>query len=75
MKVVNHANLSSKEVTQLESELPEHQNLNGLMKWALSHPKKIFNPSVIVDVVVQDEFTHDVIVPYRDGLVLIYDAT
>lgn len=45
------------------------------MKWALANPKGGFIPSVVADVIVQDEFTHDVIVPWRDGLVLIYDAT
>ena len=75
MRVVNYTNLSNEEVTFLEDELPEHQNLNELMKWALSHSEKIFIPSIVADVVVQDEFTHDIIVPYRDGLVLVYDAT
>jgi hypothetical protein len=74
MRIVNHADLLNEEVAFLEYELPEHQNLNELMKWALSHPKKIFVLSIVADVIVQDEFTH-VIVPYRDGLVLVYDAT
>jgi len=46
-----------------------------LMAWALSHPRGIFIPSVVAEVIVQDEFTHDVIVPWRDGLVRIYDTT
>jgi hypothetical protein len=75
MRVVDHANLSPQQIPQLESELSGQQNLNDVMKWALSHPKGIFIPSVVADVIVQDEFTHDVIVPYRDGLVLVYDTT
>jgi hypothetical protein len=75
MRVVNHANLSSGQISQLESELSGQQNLNDVMKWALAHPKGIFIPSVVANVIVQDEFTHDVIIPYRDNLVLVYDTT
>ena len=75
MRVVNYANLSPEQITQLEGELSGQENLQDLMKWALSHPKGLFIPSVVANVIVQDEFTHDVIVPYRDGLVLVYDTT
>jgi hypothetical protein len=75
MRVVNCADLEPEEIAQLESELSGQQNLNDVMKWALSHPRGIFIPSVVSQVIVQDEFTHDVIVPYRDGLVLVYDTT
>ncbi len=75
MRVINYANLLPGEIARIESELSRQQNLNDVMKWALSHPKSVFIPSVISQVIVQDEFTHDVIVPYRDGLVLVYDTT
>ena len=75
MRVVNHANLSPEQISLIEDELSGQQNLNDVMKWALYHPKGVFIPSVVADVIVQDEFTHDVIVPYRDGLVLVYDTT
>ncbi len=75
MRVVNYANLSPEEITRIESELSGQENLNDVMKWAFAQPKGIFLPSVVADVVVQDEFTHDVIVPFRDNLVLVYDTT
>lgn len=75
MRIVNHANLSSEEITRLEGELAGQENLNDVMKWALSQPAGTFIPSVVADVIVQDEFTHDVIVPYRDSLALVYDTT
>jgi hypothetical protein len=75
MRVVNCANLEPEEIARLESELPGQQNLNDVMKWALSHPAGVFTPAVVADVVVQDEYTHDVIIPYRNGLVLVYDST
>jgi hypothetical protein len=75
MRVVNHANLLPEQISQIERELSGQQNLNDVMKWALSQPKGVFIPSVVANVIVQDEFTHDVIIPYRDGLVLVYDTT
>lgn len=75
MRVLNHASLSPEQVTRLEQELSGQENLNDVMKWALSYPQGQFIPTVVADIIVQDEFTHDVIVPYRDGLVLIYDTT
>lgn len=75
MRVINYADLSLEHISRLEAELSLQQNLNDVMKWALSHPKDGFVPSVVANVIVQDEFTHDVIVPCRDGLVLVYDMT
>lgn len=75
MRIVNCAGLSPEEVARLEIELAGQQNLDGVLKWALSHPEGGFIPSVVSQVIVQDEFTHDVVVPYRDGLVLVYDTT
>jgi hypothetical protein len=75
MRVVNKAKLSPERLDQIKRELCGQQNLNDVMRWALSHPAGVFIPTVIAGVVVQDEFTHDVIVPWRDNLVLVYDTT
>jgi hypothetical protein len=75
MRVVNKANLSPEQLDQLGRELSGQQNLGDVMMWALAHPAGSFAPTVIAGVVVQDEFTHDVIVPWRDNLVLVYDTT
>jgi hypothetical protein len=29
----------------------------------------------VVEVVVQDEFTHDIVVPWEDGRYLVFDTT
>jgi hypothetical protein len=73
--LVNYAGLAPEQLATVESELKGQQNLNDMMRWALAHPKGVFISSVVADVVVQDEFTHDVIVPWRDGLVLVYETT
>ena len=58
-----------------ESELSSQENLKDVMSWAFSHSPGTFIPTVVAEVIVQDEFTHDVIVAWRDGLVLVYDTT
>jgi hypothetical protein len=75
MRVLKHAKLSSETIANIERELSGPENLNDVMAWALSQPRGTFTPSVVAEVIVQDEFTHDVIVPWRDGLVLVYDTT
>ena len=74
MRLVNHSKLPAKKIAELEGTIPEQENLQDVMRWALSDPGG-FVPQVIANVVVQDEFTHDVIVPWRGGLVLVYDTT
>ena len=74
MRVLNHANLSPETIAGIAGELSAQENLRDVMAWALSHPRGTFIPSVVAEVIVQDEFTHDVILPWRDGLVLIYDT-
>jgi hypothetical protein len=75
MLVANRANLSSDAVADIAAELSGQENLRDVMAWALSSPRGRFIPSVVAEVIVQDEFTHDVIVPWQDGLILVYDTT
>jgi hypothetical protein len=75
MHVVNRANLSPTQLAVIESELFGQQNLNDVMQWALADKSGAFIPGVVADVIIQDEFTHDVIVPWCDGLFLVFDAT
>lgn len=47
------------------------RTLEEVVRWGLAQKP----PLLIQDVVVQDEYTHDVVIPYRDGLYLVYDTT
>lgn len=47
------------------------RTLEEVVRWGLAQKP----PVLIQDVVVQDEYTHDVVIPYRDGLYLVYDTT
>lgn len=75
MQVVSHAKLSSEPIAEIAKELGAQENLRDVMAWALASPPGTFIPTVVAEVIIQDEFTHDVIVPWRDGLVLVYDTT
>jgi hypothetical protein len=75
MLVLNYSHLSADTIASISGELSGPENLKAVMNWALSHPPGTFIPAVVAEVIVQDEFTHDVIVPWRDGLVLVYDST
>jgi hypothetical protein len=75
MRVANRANLSPDAVADIAVELSAQENLRDVMSWALSSQSGTFIPSVVAEVIVQDECTHDVVVPWRDGLVLVYDST
>jgi hypothetical protein len=75
MRVLNYANLPADDVAKIATELSTQENLRDVMSWALSAPTGTFIPSVVSEVIVQDEFTHDVVVPWRDKLFLVYDTT
>ncbi|MEW6207386.1 MAG: hypothetical protein AB1631_03400 [Acidobacteriota bacterium] len=74
MAITNRANLSPEEITSIEKEVADHRSLEDVLRWGLSQPEGATLPQVISDVIAQDEYTHDVIVPWR-ALVLVYGAT
>ncbi|MCX4243356.1 hypothetical protein [Paraliomyxa miuraensis] len=48
----------------LQDVLASQHILQDVVRWRM-----------VSDVVVQDEYTHDVVVPWNDGMVLVYDTT
>ncbi len=74
MRVINLANLPENDFANLESELAKHKTLGQVLIWAGSQPKNDFLPQIVAEVVTQDEFTHDCVVPYKN-LFLVYDTT
>ncbi len=69
--------------------IPTFQTLEELTKWALTQsPPKVFpncrfadhNKSIETnypgfDLYIQDEYTHDIVVPISDDCYLVYDTT
>ena len=74
MNITNLANLSENEFAALRAELVKHKTLRQVLSWANAKPKGDFLPQTVAEVVTQDEFTHDVVVPYK-VLFLVYDTT
>lgn len=68
MKVVNAEKISVERIEQIEQDLPQAESLWQLMGWLNAQN------SVLPEVIVQDEFTHDVIIPYKD-VFLVFDTT
>jgi hypothetical protein len=67
----NRASLDADALAELEAAVASHHTLEDVVRWGLAHCP----PRMIADVVVQDEFTHDVVVPCGGERFLVYDAT
>jgi hypothetical protein len=69
VNLVNRANLSADALAVLDAERPRTATLLDLLAGLEGQSLKV------VAVVTQDEFTHDVVLAWRDGLWLVYGAT
>lgn len=74
MKITNLVNLPDNKFVELKKELPKHKTLGQVLNWAGARPKEDFLPQIVAEIITQDEFTHDVIIPYKN-LFLVYDTT
>jgi hypothetical protein len=72
--IVNLANLPENEFAEIENELAKHKTLGQVLSWASSKTTGDFLPQIVAEVVQQDEFTNDVIIPYK-YLFLVFDTT
>lgn len=55
----------------LEAQLAPLTSLQDVVRWAFS----LRPPADVHEVVVQDEFSHDVVLRWRDGRWLAFDTT
>ena len=74
MKVVNRANLASDVFETFADQLDQHRSLLDILKWARKQPAGDLLPEILSDLVVQDEYSHDLVVPWK-GLFLVYETT
>jgi hypothetical protein len=74
MNITNLANLPESEFANLKMELAKHKTLGQVLTWASAKPKGEFLPQIVAEVIAQDEFTNDVIIPYKNFF-LVYDTT
>ena len=74
MEVKNYSHLTAEEFETFRSELENHHSLQDLLRWAESQPAGALVPGVIANLVIQDEFTHDLVVPWH-GSYVVYGTT
>jgi hypothetical protein len=75
MRIRNYAGLNATQLAAIEDELGEQRGLQDVINWGLGGASGATDSRVVAEVVVQDEYTHDAVVPWRDSLVLVYDTT
>lgn len=71
MRLVNRAGLGAAELELLERDVLEHRSLIDAFRYCRTHVRD----GVMPVVVVLDEYTHDVVFPWRDGRALVYGST
>lgn len=74
MRVTNRASINKIDFEQYRVELEQHRSLQDVLQWAQRQPEGTHIPGAIADLVIQDEFTHDIIVPWR-GYFIVYGTT
>ena len=75
MRIDNPCSLPDVRLADVGSEASRPTSVEQLLAWGRQSPALFASPGVLSDVVVQDEFTHDVVVALTSGLVLAYDST
>ena len=69
--VFDRAGITPAVLGALRDALAPNRNLGDVLTWARTLDPPVTAPAVIT----QDEYTHDVLVPWRDGLTLAFDVT
>jgi hypothetical protein len=71
MPLFLRASIDPARLADLETLTGLWKTLEDVVRWGLAgEPRRL-----IEEVVVQDEYTHDVVMPYADGLYLVFDTT
>ena len=67
--LTDHAALGAEALAAVRADVEPLTTLERVLAWTRSAA------STVAEIVTQDEYTHDVVVRYRDGLYLVYDTT
>jgi len=70
LKIQNRAGLNPFDLAELQASLKGLASLADVIAWGRNQPAGSVRPEVITDVVVQDEYTHDAIVPWNQGAIV-----
>jgi len=69
--VVRAPGIDEPERASRAAETASHRTLADVVRWGLAQKP----PQLITEIVKQDEFTQDVVVPHRSGRYLVYDTS
>lgn len=69
--LTDHADLDAEVRESLERAVARLATLEHVTRWGLSLP----TPQLIAEVITQDEYTQDVIMPWRGELHVVFDTT
>lgn len=66
-----YTDLPAADRARLERQVQGHRTFAEVLAWG-----RIQSPPLsVAEILAQDEYTHDIVVPLRAGLVLVYDTT
>ena len=72
MEIEDRVGLDTEAMRSIEALVRGQRTLEDVVRWGLRREP----PILIADVITQDEFTQDVVVPLPDGAgFLVYDTT
>ena len=71
IKLENRARLEYEAFIRLAQDLAGQRSVRFVVDWLCRHDP----PLKMEDMVTQDEFSHDLLVPYGKELFLVYDST
>ena len=63
--------IPSRELSRFRIALRDLRTLGPVLDWLRVQDP----PRIVREIITQDEYTHDVIVPWSERLVLVFDAT
>ena len=68
--LIDYANLDEPTRSRLAETVAAHTSLERVLKWG----RELRPPLEIESILTQDEYTHDVLIPF-EGRYLVYDTT
>ncbi len=63
--------IPNRELSRFRVALRDLRTLGPVLEWLRAQEP----PRVVKEIVTQDEYTHDVIVPWSERLILVFDTT
>jgi hypothetical protein len=75
MDLENPCALSEERIASLRHAAIDVTTVAHLLDWGRREPALFASQGVLSDVVIQDEFTHDLVVSLTNTLVLVYAST